>query len=185
MLQQPGLHVRNARGARRSRDAVVVARAPHTPARAAARRNMNCPVSCGVCGGACKDTHDDCPGWAKEGECSNNPGYTLKMCPFSCGVCEVGESCKDTNSTACAIWEVNDECLKNPDHMHRNCAGSCDVCNTVCENKNADCANWATEGQCEENPGSMLTTCPQSCGVCHDLEKFYRTAIGDEPKDEL
>ena len=107
------------------------------------------------------------------------------MCPFSCGVCEVSSSCADTNSTACAIWEVNDECLKNPDHMHRNCAGSCDVCNTVCENKNADCANWATEGQCEENPGSMLTTCPQSCGVCHDLEKFYRTAIGDEPKDEL
>ena len=185
MLQQPGLHVCNARGARRSRDAVVVARAPHTPARAAARRNMNCPVSCGVCKGSCKDTHDDCPGWAKEGECSNNPGYTLKMCPFSCGVCEVGDSCKDTNSTACAIWEVNDECLKNPDHMHRNCAGSCDVCNTVCENKNADCPNWATEGQCEENPGSMLTTCPQSCGVCHELEKFYRTAIGDEPKDEL
>ena len=47
------------------------------------------------------------------------------------------------------------------------------------------CIGQSTEGQCEENPGSMLTTCPQSCGVCHDLEKFYRTAIGDEPKDEL
>ena len=147
-------------------------------------RNLHCPVSCGVCRGACKDLHDDCPGWAKQGECATNPGFALKTCPYSCGVCGEGDVCADTNATSCAIWAVNDECTKSPEYMHRDCPVSCDVCSTVCEDKATDCANWAADGQCEKNPSSMLTTCPQSCGLCHRLESFYRTAI-DGTKDEL
>merc|ERR1712060_110681 len=142
------------------------------------------------CKGACKDTHNDCPGWAIGGECTSNPGHTLKHCPFSCGVCKAATSegpkeCKDKNSTACAIWSLNDECLRNPEHMHTECAATCGVCTTVCEDKAADCASWAADGECEENPNSMMVQCPQSCGLCHGLESFYRTAVGGDPKDEL
>ena len=60
-------------------------------------------------------------GWAKKGECASNPGFALKMCAFSCGVCGEGDVCADTNATACAIWAVNDECSTSPEFMHRGC----------------------------------------------------------------
>jgi len=148
--------------------------------------HLNCPVTCGVCRGTCKDVHDDCPGWAKDGECVNNPGHTLKACPVSCGVsaCKTETGCTDKNSTACAIWALDEECTKNPAMMLVECAATCGTCNVVCEDKSKDCANWASEGQCTSNAEGMLTTCPQSCGLCHDLELFYRGAIGGD-KDEL
>ena len=68
--------------------------------------------------------------------------------------------------------------------MLAECPVTCGTCTTVCEDKSKDCPNWATEGQCDSNPAGMLATCPQSCGVCHDLELFYRGAIGGD-KDEL
>jgi len=149
--------------------------------------NMHCPVSCGVCKDACKDMHDDCPGWAKEGECVTNPGHTLKTCPNSCdlAVCKTPGGCVDHNATACAVWALDDECLKNPGMMHAECPSTCGVCSTVCQDKDTSCQSWATDGQCESNPDGMLTLCPQACGVCHDLEIFYRTANGEGPKDEL
>jgi hypothetical protein len=145
--------------------------------------NLHCPVTCGVCKASCKDTHDDCPGWAKEGECVNNPGHTLKACPFSCGVTTCKTGCADKNATSCAVWALEDECMKNPAMMLQECPDTCGVCSKVCEDKSKDCGTWATEGHCESNPDGMLSTCPQACGLCHELEKFYRSAIGD--KDEL
>merc|ERR1719235_1384935 len=141
--------------------------------------NMHCPVTCGVGKAACKDTHDDCPGWAREGECANNPGHTLKACPVSCGLqaCKEETGCADKNATSCAVWALEDECLKNPGMMMSECAASCGVCQTVCEDKSKDCANWAAEGECDSNKDAMSTLCPQSCGLCHQLEQFYRVAI--------
>jgi hypothetical protein len=147
--------------------------------------NMHCPVSCGVCDGACRDKHDDCPGWARDGECVNNPGHTLAVCPNSCkvGKCATGK-CEDHNTTACAIWALDDECLKNPGMMNAECPQSCGVCSMVCHDKDPSCLAWAVEGQCESNAEGMLTLCPAACGVCHDLEIFYRGAIGPM-KEEL
>jgi len=31
----------------------------------------------------------------------------------------------------------------------------------------------------------MSHMCPGACGLCAELEKFYRTAIGGDAKDEL
>ena len=44
--------------------------------------NLNCPVSCGVCEGKCKDKMNDCPGWAERGECKKNPAHALVNCPL-------------------------------------------------------------------------------------------------------
>jgi hypothetical protein len=147
--------------------------------------NMHCAVSCGVCKQACKDQHNDCPGWAKDGECLNNPAHTLKVCPTSCGVEPCKNSCEDKNTTACIIWALDDECNKNTEFMMANCASTCGVCQPVCEDKEADCQNWAVDGQCESNPDHMLTACPQSCGECQKLELFYKGYNGLADKEEL
>lgn len=36
----------------------------------------------------CSDGVQSCKGWAEQGECTNNPGYMLHSCRFSCRVCE-------------------------------------------------------------------------------------------------
>ena len=38
--------------------------------------------------GACEDTQDRCPEWAKMGECEKNPGFMSGGCPRSCGGCD-------------------------------------------------------------------------------------------------
>jgi hypothetical protein len=68
--------------------------------------------------------------------------------------------------------------------MNAECPQSCGVCSMVCHDKDPSCLAWAVEGQCESNAEGMLTLCPAACGVCHDLEIFYRGAIGPM-KEEL
>ena len=99
------------------------------------------------------------------------------------GKCATGK-CVDHNATACAIWALDDECVKNPGMMNAECPATCGVCSMVCHDKDDSCLAWAVDGQCDSNPEGMLTLCPAACGVCHDLEIFYRGAIGGE-KDEL
>ena len=41
--------------------------------------------------GYCMDDDHNCPYWASNGECGNNPGYMLYYCRLSCGVCYYGE----------------------------------------------------------------------------------------------
>ena len=35
--------------------------------------NLHCPVTCGVCEGKCKDTMNDCPGWAERRRVQEEP----------------------------------------------------------------------------------------------------------------
>ncbi len=47
----------------------------------------NCGLSCNVCpssSGSCTDSNSNCAGWARQGECSKNPGYMLTSCCASC-----------------------------------------------------------------------------------------------------
>ena len=46
-----------------------------------------CPVSCGTCTHLCLDKQNDCPQWASENQCIDNPAFMLKECPHSCMVC--------------------------------------------------------------------------------------------------
>ena len=34
------------------------------------------------------DSYEECPYWAYNGECENNPGFMLSNCKFSCNDCE-------------------------------------------------------------------------------------------------
>ena len=37
----------------------------------------------------CANEHDNCPAWAKAGECTNNPAFMHSSCAASCGSCEM------------------------------------------------------------------------------------------------
>ena len=139
----------------------------------------HCPVSCGVCRDECKDTHNDCPGWATAGQCHDNPGFTLKTCSASCEVCQAN-ACEDKNATQCEVWGEA-ECLANPGAVMRDCPKTCGVCSVVCTDKEPACRDWANSGECEKNPASMLSLCPQSCGTCHEVRSCAR-ALWPRPR---
>ena len=35
----------------------------------------------------CKDLRTECQGWGEAGECKRNPGFMMKSCKQSCGLC--------------------------------------------------------------------------------------------------
>lgn len=37
----------------------------------------------------CSDRHDKCPGFQRQGECDNNPGWMIVNCPKSCNACHL------------------------------------------------------------------------------------------------
>lgn len=39
----------------------------------------------------CEDLHDSCEAWSDAGECDTNPGYMVRNCAVSCGVCDPDE----------------------------------------------------------------------------------------------
>ena len=45
-----------------------------------------------VCSTVCQDHDESCGGWAKEGECEENKPFMYRVCPASCGVCQLLES---------------------------------------------------------------------------------------------
>ena len=55
----------------------------------------------------CSDRDDSCASWAKEGECTKSPGYMLKECPTSCGLCT--PKCADVH-VDCNHWGKEGQC---------------------------------------------------------------------------
>ena len=78
----------------------------------------------------CVDTRpDDCPKWARDGECDSNPGFMLEGCRASCHVCQ-SVHCHDKESS-CKQWADEGECGRNGDFMLSTCAFSCAVCDVT------------------------------------------------------
>lgn len=102
-------------------------------------------------------------------ECYKNPGFMMKECPQSCGVCD-GIKCADNNSTQCQIWAEAGECLNNPLAVMKECPESCGLCTTVCQDHDESCKGWAKDNQCEDNKAFMFRVCPSTCGICQILE---------------
>ena len=48
-----------------------------------------CPDSCEICSTVCMDHDESCPGWAKDEQCDDNKAFMYRVCPGSCGVCQV------------------------------------------------------------------------------------------------
>ena len=73
--------------------------------------HRKCPVSCGVCKSACKDTNSSCGAWAADGQCDGNPSFMYKTCPLACDVCagHPGD-CDDVSNSTVALgsgqWAV-------------------------------------------------------------------------------
>ena len=55
------------------------------------RKNKECAflrlVLYTITGPSCEDKHKSCNGWARLGECINNPAYMLTNCKKSCNQC--------------------------------------------------------------------------------------------------
>ena len=49
---------------------------------------IHCTVSLSSIQIGCGDNHDSCKDWTEIGLCTDNPGWMLKQCRKSCGVCK-------------------------------------------------------------------------------------------------
>ena len=45
-----------------------------------------------VCSTVCNDHDESCKGWGKEGECESNKAFMYRVCPSTCGVCQMLET---------------------------------------------------------------------------------------------
>ncbi|KAJ8612921.1 hypothetical protein CTAYLR_006193 [Chrysophaeum taylorii] len=61
----------------------------------------------------------ECEKWAREGECSGNPGFMLRECREECLI-QAGDSRGE-----CEAWAREDECSRNPLFMQVSCAAAC------------------------------------------------------------
>lgn len=80
----------------------------------------------------CQDLQPDCPLWATQGECNNNPNYMLGSCARSCGTC-----------TALKRNRVGDE-GDGGERVHNK--------DVACTDVHEQCGQWAKEGECLINP---------------------------------
>lgn len=134
----------------------------------------------------CEDQHEECEGWAAEGDCEANPLFMKLHCTVSCKSCipascvdtgtveEVGDqetcrwpaSCVDQDAL-CPFWAKSGECEVNAPFMRTQCRLSCRVCTpSSCADHFGSCPIWSEEGECKRNAPFMLTKCRLSCKVC-------------------
>ena len=45
-----------------------------------------------VCSTVCMDHDESCAGWAKDSQCDDNKAFMFRVCPSSCGVCQMLEN---------------------------------------------------------------------------------------------
>lgn len=75
----------------------------------------------------CRDTQEDCAGWAEDGECAANQAFMLASCCESCSKQSKlagTEGCRDKEAD-CAAWAGDGECAANPAFMLPSCCESC------------------------------------------------------------
>ena len=137
----------------------------------------------------CRDSNDDCKGWAAAGECVSNSAYMRSNCPRSCGACAKAAppvvsskgkvrprraGCEDAEGYDCAARAARGECYASRNATAMQCPVSCRLCRfssllreaLSCEDSHANCASWASAGECTKNPPFMQTSCAASCNIC-------------------
>ena len=134
----------------------------------------------------CIDASDQCPVWARFGQCEENPSYMFNNCLISCGVC-AGPTLNTTTTTAgttsnpstttsstTAVPTTTPVTTLKPDTATTSTTTAAPTTTTIttttttrpCVDVTEECTYWAESGQCEENPSYMLNNCLISCGVC-------------------
>ncbi|VDO15036.1 unnamed protein product [Rodentolepis nana] len=130
----------------------------------------NCRKTCGFCYVAklsdlqkvplvaCKDHHEHCKGWSREGQCAKTASYMEMMCPESCGYCNKTRSSHSASNSSNSGKNVDENCTDRYRYT-------------------ADCEAWAKEGKCESNKLWMHFSCAKSCGVCGPSTGSKRTTV--------
>ncbi|VDL60872.1 unnamed protein product [Hymenolepis diminuta] len=95
----------------------------------------------------CKDHHEYCKGWLREGQCVEAASYMEMMCPESCGYCNKTKNSTKSSST----HSIFSGSAKNVDDNHKDRY-----------RYPADCEAWAKEGKCESNKLWMHFNCAKS-----------------------
>lgn len=128
----------------------------------------------------CTDLNDNCPLWAKAGECDKRPEYMMVNCKLSCNNCPpppppptttTPAPPKTTTKPKCTMpfeemW--NKDCQKNAMLLARMTYDrhSSKKGLHTCADVNVNCLYWAKAGHCEKQPNYMLINCKKSCQNC-------------------
>ena len=115
---------------------------------------------------ACIDEDERCEGWAKQGECKNNPQYMLVSCRKSCSSCiplhpgsEPQIAYDDTRV------KVLERLYETQEYLHKKAINNIETLKH-CENKHSECTHWWAKGECDKNPQFMKTECRPACQTC-------------------
>ncbi|XP_078351706.1 uncharacterized protein LOC144636384 [Oculina patagonica] len=123
--------------------------------------------------GECDDQREECPMWAKNGECEKQPEKMHDLCPWSCHKCApehmvTHKGCRDYSSS-CKDWAKNGDCTDKPVFMFAFCRWSCKQCAkksvapTVLDRMPQECKSWEQNGDCYLHQEFMLQNCRESC----------------------
>jgi len=126
-----------------------------------------CKKSCGICSdndgvhqgrennkanNNCSDNKpglNECPYWAKNGECENNPNFMTVECRKSCGIC------LDTGVDQTLESDVYQVTAAQTNRRLKEATAYVETIkpelNEICKNEHELCTVWAVIGECEKN----------------------------------
>ena len=115
-----------------------------------------------------RNNNIECDGWARSGECNNNPGFMQKECAKSCEEIVVDPAGEPEQ---CAGWAAQGECTRNPTYMITTCPKNCAEQRAKVHegllDENAYCIKQATPVTCAQE--QMRKQCAGTCatfGLC-------------------
>ena len=71
-----------------------------------------------VCSTVCNNHDESCVGWAKANECETNKAFMYRVCPASCGICQILETTDKVRA------HPNPNPDPNPNHFCRLATGT-------------------------------------------------------------
>ena len=135
------------------------------------------------------NSHVECDGWARSGECNNNPQFMTRECAKSCSEIVIDDTGEPEQ---CLGWAQQGECTRNPKYMLTTCPKNCaeqraKVVDGLLD-ESPSCIDSANAVSC--NTEELARRCPGSCAgyvMCAqdaDPEECRRALRCRELKDE-
>lgn len=98
-----------------------------------------------------KPASNECPFWAKNGECEKNPTYMTVECRKSCGICTDNAGVAQTR-TSDFHKVTTDQTTRRLEETQTYLQSIKPELKALCKNENELCTVWAVAGECEKNP---------------------------------